>query len=55
MTVSCSVKIGWHTWDELEAAIERMGIYRVLSISPCVPDATDTQHWSQVYYEKVVP
>jgi len=44
-------RVRWHTLLELCASLNALRATRILSVSPCLPDATDTARWSSVYYE----
>ena len=46
-----SKKISYISDDELVEKINGLRSTKIISIKPCIPDATDTRFWVSVYYE----
>ena len=46
-----SKKISYISDAELVKKINGLRATEIISIKPCIPDATDTRFWVSVYYE----
>ena len=46
-----SKKIDYIRYSELVEKINNLEATEIISIKPCIPDATDTRFWVSVYYE----
>jgi len=44
-------KICFDSDEELWEEINSLGAYKIHSVRTCTPDATNTKHWMQVFYE----
>jgi len=46
-----SIKISWETIEELVQKINLLKARKIISISFCAGEWTDTNQWSKVFYE----
>ena len=46
-----TAKFSWNTLEELVEQIGQLNAIKILSMNVATPDRTDTQNWTEVYYE----
>lgn len=49
-----SIKVSYDNLSELCKFINSLQATRIISISQCLPDCTDTKLWTRIYYEYLV-